>query len=56
MAHRVKERIEDGKSVAEEIVILSGAGISLREILAESKDPCELYECGGGCAEVEKFL
>ena len=32
------------KSVARRFVILSGAGISLREILAESKDPYELHE------------
>jgi hypothetical protein len=44
ITNKLKERIGGRKSVAEGIVILSGVGISLREILAESKDPCELYE------------
>ena len=47
MASTVKERIGGMKSLAEVSVILTGAGISLREILATSTNPYQLYEAGG---------
>jgi hypothetical protein len=40
MANRIEERIDGRKSVAEGVVILSGAGISLREILVEPMNTC----------------